>query len=42
MIRYWTPEEQNTMTVPFKGMLIWNRLIWVGIEYLSCYLPYLN
>jgi ABC-type transport system involved in multi-copper enzyme maturation permease subunit len=35
MIRYWTPEEQNTMTVPFKGMLIWNRLIWVGIGVLA-------
>lgn len=31
VIRYWTPEEQNTMTVPFQGMLIWNRLIWVGL-----------
>ncbi len=31
MIRYWTPEEQNTMTVPFQGMLVWNRLIWVGL-----------
>ena len=31
IIRYWTPEEQNTMTVPFQGMLIWNRLIWVGL-----------
>jgi ABC-type transport system involved in multi-copper enzyme maturation permease subunit len=30
IIQYWTPEEQNTMTVPFQGMLIWNRLIWVG------------
>ena len=31
IIRYWTPEEQNSMTVPFQGMLIWNRLIWVGL-----------
>jgi ABC-2 type transport system permease protein len=31
IIRYWTPEEQNSMTVPFRGMLIWNRLIWVGL-----------
>ncbi len=31
VIRYWTPEEQNTMTVPFSGLLIWNRLIWVGL-----------
>ena len=29
--RYWTPEEQNTLTVPFDGMIIWNRLLWVGL-----------
>lgn len=34
-IRYWTPEEQNTMTVPFSGMLVWNRLIWVGLGLLA-------
>jgi hypothetical protein len=33
IIRYWTPEEQNSMTVPFEGMLIWNRLIWVGLGF---------
>ena len=31
IIQYWTPDEQNSMTVPFQGMLIWNRLIWVGL-----------
>ena len=31
IIQYWTPEEQNSQTVPFSGMLIWNRLIWVGL-----------
>jgi len=31
IIEYWTPEEQNSWTVPFQGMLIWNRLIWVGL-----------
>ncbi len=33
--RYWTPEEQNTMTVPFSGLLVWNRLIWVGLGVLA-------
>lgn len=38
IIQYWTPEEQNTQTVPFSGMLIWNRLIWVGLGLLAlCY-----
>ncbi|SFZ93851.1 Peptidase family M1 [Flaviramulus basaltis] len=31
VIRYWTPEEQNSLTIPFAGMLIWNRLLWVGL-----------
>ncbi|TXD50614.1 MULTISPECIES: ABC transporter permease/M1 family aminopeptidase [unclassified Polaribacter] len=31
IIRYWTPEEQNSQTVPFTGMLVWNRVIWVGL-----------
>ncbi|WP_411895424.1 ABC transporter permease/M1 family aminopeptidase [Winogradskyella sp. A2] len=35
IIRYWTPEEQNTLTVPFSGVLVWNRLIWVGLGLLA-------
>ncbi|WP_432410533.1 ABC transporter permease/M1 family aminopeptidase [Rasiella sp. SM2506] len=35
MIEYWTPEEQNSMTVPFSGLLVWNRLIWVGLGLLA-------
>ena len=35
IIRYWTPEEQNSLTVPFSGMLVWNRLIWVGLGLLA-------
>ena len=31
MIEYWTPEEQNTQTIPFIGLLLWNRIIWVGV-----------
>lgn len=34
-IRYWTPEEQNSMTVGFKGLLLYNRLIWVGLGLLA-------
>ena len=35
IIQYWTPEEQNTMTVPFSGLLVWNRIIWVGLGLLA-------
>lgn len=31
LTQYWTPEEQNTLTIPFEGMLVWNRLLWVGL-----------
>ena len=37
IIRYWTPEEQNSLTVPFSGLLIWNRLIWVGLGLLGLF-----
>lgn len=29
--RYWTPAEQNTLTPPLEGVMLWNRLIWLGI-----------
>ncbi|WP_445956983.1 M1 family aminopeptidase [Yeosuana sp.] len=29
--RYWTVSEQNEMMLPFKGIVIYNRLIWLGI-----------
>lgn len=30
-IQYWTPEEQNTLTIPFKDTVLWNRILWLGI-----------
>ena len=33
--QYWTVEEQNTQIVPFSGMILWNRLLWVGIGLLT-------
>jgi ABC-2 type transport system permease protein len=29
--RYWTVAEKNSLTVPFNGLLLTNRLIWIGI-----------
>lgn len=31
LIEYWTPEEQNTRLVPMEGMLLYNRLLWLGM-----------
>ncbi|WP_282121792.1 ABC transporter permease/M1 family aminopeptidase [Algibacter mikhailovii] len=35
IIRYWTPVEQNALTIPISGLLFWNRLLWVGIGLLA-------
>ena len=29
--RYWTVSEQNEMMLPVKGVILYNRLIWLGI-----------
>ena len=32
--KYWTVTEQNTLYVPFKELIIYNRLLWLGIALL--------
>lgn len=29
--KYWSPAEQNTLPLPFEGVLLYNRLLWLGI-----------
>ncbi|OSY87280.1 membrane protein [Tenacibaculum holothuriorum] len=29
--RYWTLAEQNDLSLPFKGLIIYNRLLWLGV-----------
>ena len=29
--QYWTPFQRNTQLVPFNGVLVWNRLLWLAI-----------
>ena len=31
LAEYWTVAERNTRTVPLEGVLLWNRLLWMGI-----------
>ncbi|HEX8512200.1 MAG TPA: aminopeptidase, partial [Allosphingosinicella sp.] len=31
LTRYWTPAERNSMLPDFGGMLLWNRLLWIGL-----------
>ena len=29
--KYYTPIEKNTLSPSFSGLLLWNRLIWIGV-----------
>ncbi len=28
---YWTPFQRNTQIIPLAGVLLWNRILWLGI-----------
>ncbi len=32
--KYWTIDEQNTQNIPFSGVILYNRLIWLGVSVL--------
>lgn len=38
--KYWTPSEQNELQIPIKEMVIYNRLLWLGISTLIFGLVY--
>jgi len=40
--RYWSVDEQNTNLLPIKGVLIYNRLIWLAVSILFFGLVYLK
>jgi ABC-type transport system involved in multi-copper enzyme maturation permease subunit len=29
--RYWTVSERNSQLIPFEGLYLWSRLIWIGV-----------
>jgi ABC-2 type transport system permease protein len=31
LTQFWTPFERNTQLIPFTGVLLWNRVLWIGI-----------
>src|SRR6185437_13230172 len=39
--KYWTVTEKNSITMGLSGMLLWNRLLWIGVGVLflifACY-----
>lgn len=38
--QYWTVIEQNSLTVPLEGVLLYNRLIWVGFGIVGLIVTY--
>ncbi len=37
---YWTISEQNTLLIPLKGAILWNRIIWFGVGILALVITY--
>jgi hypothetical protein len=38
--RYWTPAERNTLPPTFDGLILYNRLIWIGFAMLISAISY--
>jgi len=38
--RYWTPAERNNLPPSLNGILLWNRLIWLGVALIALALAY--
>jgi ABC-2 type transport system permease protein len=38
--RYWTPAQKNMMNVPLEGILLYNRLLWIGVGVLALAITY--
>lgn len=40
--KYHTPMERNSLDLPFSGLLLWNRLVWIGLGILILLGSYFN
>jgi len=38
--QYWTVAEQNSMVVPFEGTVLWNRLLWTALGFVTLVTTY--
>ena len=38
--RNWTVDESNTLLLPFRGLVVWNRLFWLAISSLIFWVTY--
>lgn len=41
-IQYWTVAEQNSMVVPIEGVVLWNRLLWLGVGIVTLIIGYFS
>ena len=32
LTKYWTVEDKNTLSLPFTGVLLWNRVLWIAVS----------
>ncbi|AFK05127.1 hypothetical protein Emtol_4002 [Emticicia oligotrophica DSM 17448] len=39
---YWTPAQKNSQIVPLEGILIWNRLAWIGFAIIVLIITYFS
>lgn len=42
LTKYWSPDEQNTLRLPFEGVLLYNRLLWLGIAFVITGLTFMR
>ena len=40
--RYWTIEEQNTLMIPLDKVIVYNRLIWIGVGLIALTVTYFS
>ncbi len=42
VVKYWTIDEQNTLLIPLNDVIIYNRLIWIGVGILALTVTYFS
>ena len=42
LTQYWTPFQRNSQLIPLTGVLLWNRVLWLGVGALILGLTYIR
>ncbi len=40
--KYWSIEDQNTLNIPFDSVILYNRLIWIGVGVVALIVTYFS